>query len=146
MTWRHDQEKRREETTQREGSGSRERGLVAAQGRRERETPAENQSGWDRWCRRRGPINQPRRETRGETRREGRVFRRRDQGDVAGIAVTDPPYLSLSARGIKFARCQYRRRQRLVPLESVNIPLYALLQLSIKRLHITSWTPSRRRF
>lgn len=62
------------------------------------------------------------------------------QGVVAGIAVTDPPYLSLSARGIKFARCQYRCRQRLVPLESVNIPLYALLQLSIKRLHITSWT------
>lgn len=30
-----------------------------------------NQSGWDRWCRRRGPINQPRRETRGETRRVG---------------------------------------------------------------------------
>lgn len=62
------------------------------------------------------------------------------QRDVAGIAVTDPPYLSLSARGIKFARCQYRCRQRLVPLESVNIPLYALLQLSIKRLHIISWT------
>lgn len=62
------------------------------------------------------------------------------QRDVAGIAVTDPPYLSLSARGIKFARCQYRCRQRLLPLESVNIPLYALLRLSIKRLHIISWT------
>jgi len=43
-------------------------------------------------------------------------------GGVAGIVVTDPPYLSLSARGIKFARRQRRAAIRENSFESVNIP------------------------
>lgn len=69
------------------------------------------------------------REREGLIRRGGRVKGGIGEGigtqsrGVAGIVVTDPSYLSLSARGIKFARRQHRAATREDSFESVNIPV-----------------------